>query len=241
MCVTNLCYRQIHKLGCTQRKIFYYYATSAHFKWDCNFRSYEWSTTLACPGCFSDRDRILFIDFIFKQNNCTFRLFPISRTSENWMYLVRTVAAALLFGGKTRNVLHWKWRVWIWNNEMWGQKPPSLSDSQKCVFTSISSGAQVDVSFPNCNKLPANRKMCTFPGNKKKSDTFLSYYLLCVDSFCQVGDDLTLVTKTPGGRSQNHIHGSCERETAQWCDVIAWDKGKSIYSQDVTGHSCIVL
>ena len=78
MCVTNLCYRQIHKLGCTQRRIFYYYATSAHFKWDCNFRSYEWSTTLACPGCFSDRDRILFIDFIFKQNNCTFRLFPES-------------------------------------------------------------------------------------------------------------------------------------------------------------------
>jgi hypothetical protein len=115
-------------------------------------------------------------NFIFKQNNCTFRLFPISRTSENWMYLVRTVAAALLFGGKTRNVLHWKWRVWIWNNEMWGQKPPSLSDSQKCVFTSISSGAQVDVSFPNCNKLPANRKMCTFPGNKKKSDISTSLH-----------------------------------------------------------------
>ena len=61
---------------------------------------------------------------------------------------------------------------------------------------------------PECDKLPANWKMYTFPSDKKN---YVFVVLFSVWILRQVVDDLTLVIKSPGVRSQDHIYGSRER------------------------------
>ena len=144
--------------------------------------------------------------YLQTKTNCTFRLFMISGTSENWMYLVRTVAAALLSGGKTWNVVH---RVCIWKQQdVWTETSFLFWFAEMCFHLAVERAQVDDVTFPpNATNCQLTGKW-TFPSDKKN---YVFVVLFSVWILRQVVDDLTLVIKSPGVRSQDHIYGSRER------------------------------